>query len=140
MEDDVIELDVSDLIDVIDVYEMRLKNLPMDLYAQMLLSKVDEMFQTQGASGTEGVWQPLSESTLRRHPRRRGGMVLQDTGAMAAGNMAETREFDIQINNAKAYARWHLGGTDRMVQRDFFAINYAQALDEIGDLVVQELQ
>lgn len=139
-DEDVIELDVSDLIEDLQGYEDRLKNLPLDLYGMMMISKVDEMFQSEGASGTDGPWEPLSPSTIKRHPRRAGGMLLQDTGAMAASNFTSERGFDLTLYNTSGQSRWHLGGTEHMPKRDFFAINFAELLDEMGENAIQELQ
>lgn len=138
MDDLEVEVDATDLVEFFDERMEIVKNLPMELYAQLFLTKVDEMFETQGAAGTDGPWPALSEETLRRHPRRQGGMILQDTGATAAGVNASIEGENMQFYSATAYGRHHLGGTSKMPKRDFFAINYSAFLDEIGELVVQE--
>lgn len=139
MEDDSeVELDVSDLLEELDGYEEVLKNLPMEVYGMMLVSKVDEMFQTQGGAGTDGVWEPLRASTLRRHPRRKGGQILQDTGATAAGIYAEEVGFTMQLMASTKQSRYLLSGTENMVKRDFFALNFSKVLEELGEMVVQE--
>lgn len=134
-----VEVDVRDLLRSLDDYEARVKNLPMDVYAMLLVSKVDEMFQTEGASGTDGPWQPLSASTLRRHPRRRGGQLLQDSGATAASVGAEEQGHVISLYAGTAQTRFHIQGTEFMPRRDFFALNFPLVLEELASLVAQEL-
>lgn len=134
-----VEVDVKELLRAIDGYEERIKNLPMDMYAMLLVSKVDEMFQTEGAAGTDGPWEPLMASTLKRYPRRKGGQILQDTGATAASVGADERGHVISLYAGTAQTKFHIEGTDNMVRRDFFALNFPLVLEELASLVAQEL-
>jgi hypothetical protein len=138
MDDSDVEIDATDMLEELSGYEDVLKNLPMEVYGMLLVSKVDEMFQSQGAAGTDGAWDPLMASTLKRHPRRRGGMILQDTGATAAGVYAEQVGHTMQLMASTHQSRYLLGGTENMVKRDFFALNFAAVLEELGEMVVQE--
>lgn len=138
-DDQVAEFDVSALVRELDGYEQRLKNLPLDVFGMLLVAKVDEMFQSEGAAGSEGPWEPLSPATLKRHPHRRGGLLLQDTGATAAGVHSDERGMDVFLIASTAQSRFILDGTEHMPARDFFALNFPRVLDELGELVLEEL-
>lgn len=134
-----VEFDTSDLRTKIRSYENRLKNLPMEVYSALLLGYVDEMFETQGASGVDGPWEPLKESTLKRHPRRRGGQILQDTGATAGEQDQRIVGQQITMRPTTAYGGWHIEGTTKMVRRDYYAINFPKFLSELDELVLVDL-
>lgn len=133
-----VQVDVSDLNRAIHRYEDRTKNLPMDLVGQMLVNAADEMFDTEGAAGTDGPWTPLAESTLKRYPRRVGGQILQDTGATAAVQVDEIQEFSVTITSPTGWSGFHIDGTRYMPKRDFFAFDFGKVLDDVGDEVLQE--
>lgn len=133
-----VDVDTSALERSIRRFEGRVKNLPMDVVGQLLVNAAEEMFETEGAAGTDGAWRPLMETTIRRHPRRAGGQILQDTGATANIQIGEVSAFDVTIVSPTGYAGFHLDGTEYMVKRDFFAFNYASVLDEVGDELLQE--
>ena len=139
MEDEVqVGVDTSDLKRAIHRYEDRTRNLPMDLVGQMLVNASDEMFETEGGAGTDGPWTPLAESTLQRHPRRRGGQILQDTGATANVQIDEISEFSVTITSPTGWSGFHTDGTRYMPKRDFFAFDFGKVLDAVGDEVLQE--
>lgn len=133
------EFDVSDLSREVQKATRRLKNLPMDYLGQILIGHVDDMFQSEGAAGTAGAWEPLKQSTIERHPRRAGGMILQDTGATANIQVTESSNFSVTVASPTVQAQHHLDGTDSMVARDFFALRFNDVLDDMGRAVLEEL-
>lgn len=135
-----VRFDMSGLNQALHRYENKTKNLPMDLLGQLLVNEADEMFETQGASGADGVWQPMSPTTIARNPRRAGGQLLQATGATANIQVDEVSGFSVQIVSPTGYSGFHIDGTENMPQRDFFAFRFSSVLDNLGDLALQEYQ
>ncbi len=135
-----VEVDVSDLVRALRRYENKIQNLPMDVLGQILVNEADEIFQTEGASGSDGKWEALMDSTIARSPRRDGGQILQDTGATATVQVTEVSGFSVSIGSTTAYGGFHITGTQHMPKRDFFAFNFADVLDQIGDATLQEFQ
>lgn len=133
-----VKFDVTDLGRQIRRFEDKTRNLPMDLVGTMLLGAVEEMFETEGAAGTQGAWRPFETTTLQRHPRRIGGMLLQDTGATANVQIKEVAGHSVSLESPPDYAGWHLIGTGNMVQRDFFAIKFGKLFEAVGDELMQE--
>lgn len=135
-----ITFDTADLERVLRRYEMKAKNLPMDLVGQMLVNAAEEMFETEGAAGSKGTWQPLSEQTILRRPNRAGGQLLQDTGQTANIQVIGVSGHSVAVGSPTAWSGWHLTGTQHMPERDFFAFRFDRLLDDIGDLLLQEVQ
>lgn len=135
-----VEFDVSALLRVERKFITRNKNLPMDLLGQLLVSEVDDVFQTEGAAGADGAWQPMSPATVERNPRRSGGQLLQATGATANIQVGNTSENSVTIFSPTSQAKFHLSGTEFMPKRDFFALRFDDVLEAMGDLVLQEFQ
>ncbi len=132
--------DMSELNRAIRRYENKTKNLPLDLLGQLVLNETDEMFQTEGAVGSEGGWSPLKPSTIVRNPRRAGGQILQATGATANIQIDEASNYTLKFSSPTGYSGFHTEGTEHMVSRDFFALNFPKVLDAMGDLALQEYQ
>lgn len=135
-----VRVDHAALIARLQRFDQNLEILPMDVLGTLLLGEIDEVIVSQGAKGTDGRWEPFSPRTLKRHPRRIGGTLLQDTGALAAVQVVETGPTKIVIASAPAYSRWHLEGTRKMPKRDFFALNFPRVLEEMGEIVLESLQ
>lgn len=135
-----VRFDMSGLRKAIHRYETKTKNLPMDLLGTLMVNATDEMFETQGASGADGVWEPMSPATIVRNPRRAGGQLLQATGATANIQVDEVSEFSVTIISPTGYSGFHIDGTEHMPKRDFFAFQFSQVLDAMGDLALQEYQ
>lgn len=133
-----VEFDVTNLNRVLDVYAKNSENLPMPILAQMLDTEVSEVFETQGTAGTDGAWAPFAAATLRRHPRRVGGMLLQDTGVTA--NM-QTRTGDdwAQVFSPSAYGWRHSQGSGALPKRDFLAIDMGKVTEEMAEFVAVEI-
>lgn len=135
-----IKVDTSSLGKALRRYEDRTKQPPMPALANLLINEVDEVFQTQGAAGTDGEWDSLKDSTLKRNPRRVGGQILQATGATAAIQVQELTAFSVVVESPTSYAGYHVTGTKFMKKRDFFAIKFSHVLDEMADMALQEYQ
>lgn len=135
-----VEFDVSDVLRATNRYGARNKNLPMDQLGQLLSSEADDVFQSQGASGSKGAWQPMSPNTVKRHPRRAGGMLLQDTGRTANIQIGSFDQNSVTVFSPTSQATFHLSGTEFMPERDFFALRFPEVLDALGDVVLQEFQ
>lgn len=135
-----VRFDMSGMNQAIRRYEDKTKNLPLDLLAQLLVNETDKMFETQGASGTEGAWAPLLPSTIARNPRRAGGSILQATGATANIQVEDTSEFSFSVVSPTGYSGYLTDGNENMVARDFFAFKFSSVLDAMGDLALQEYQ
>lgn len=135
----VVHFDTKEIQKALRRYENKIENLPMDVLGQLLITATDDMFQSEGGKGTDGIWSPLAESTIARRPNRAGGQLLQDTGAMAAVQISEIQELSVEIAAAPAYSKFHLDGTTRMPKRDFFALNFDEVLDELGDATLEEM-
>lgn len=135
-----VRFDMTDLKRALLRYENKTKNLPMDLMGQLLVNESDKLFETQGAAGSDGVWDPLMSSTIARNPRRSGGSILQATGATANIQVNEVSEFSVEIASPTGYSGFHIDGTENMVKRDFFAFQFSRVLDAMGDLALQEYQ
>lgn len=116
------------------------KTLNMDHFAALMVGAIDDTFQSEGAKGTDGPWEPFAEETLRRHPRRIGGLLLQDTGATANVQVREAGELKVVIASPTDYSQWHIVGTANMPRRDFFALHFDDLLEELGNLALMELQ
>ncbi len=134
-----IEFDMTDLVRKLKGKAKRIENYPMQSVGALLMEETDSMFDTEGAAGVDGPWRPLAESTLEAHPRRRGGMILQDTGAMANVQITKVGDFSVTIASPTGYAGFHITGTSIMPKRDFFALNFAKVLDRVGDDILQEM-
>ena len=137
---DVVHFDMSGLHRAIRRYETKTKNIPMDLLGTLMVNAADEMFETEGASGSDGVWEPMSPATVVRNPRRAGGQLLQAIGATANIQVDEVSGFSVTIASEADYSGFHISGTDAMPKRDFFAFQFAKVLDDMGDLALQEYQ
>jgi hypothetical protein len=135
-----IRLDVDELKARLNRMSANAATLPMDAFAAMVVADVDDMFQTQGASGSDGEWAPFQRATLIRHPRRIGGMLLQDTGATANIQVAEVTEQSFRVRSPTAYAGFHVRGTRFMEKRNFFALNFPDLLERMSELALEELK
>jgi hypothetical protein len=131
-------VDISDVISKLKKYGLRDRNVDMSIAAEALRSAMSDLIRSEGALGTEGLWRPLSPSTLRAHPNRIGGRLLQDTGLLAN---IQTR---VSPRSAEAYSPapyggYHVTGTRKMPRRDFTAVRWGPLLDDIADSIMVEV-
>ncbi len=131
-----VTLDVVDLERVVDSVGWRVKDIPMSLLGEGMITAIDELIQSEG----DGKWTPFAASTLLRHPRRAGGLLLQNTGLLANLQM-ETGPDWVEVESPAPYSYWHTVGTKRtkMPARDFLAVDMGAVLEELADLVADEV-
>lgn len=133
-----IRVDFSDLNAVLAGYVRRSNNIDTSVISQILATAIDDVIQSQGAAGTQGAWDEFSPTTLDIHPRRIGGMLLQDTGILANIQTSEGGFWGMAASPAE-YAHWHVTGTGNMPERDFLAVELEQVSDEIADILTAEI-
>jgi hypothetical protein len=134
-----IRIDLSSINKVLHDYNSRAQNLPTAFISQVLASEIEDVISTQGGAGTEGKWDPFQESTLERHPRRRGGTLLQDTGLLA--NIQGSHDsLSGTAESPARYAGWHVTGTSKMERRNFLAIDIARVSETISDYMLTEIE
>lgn len=129
----------TSLEDVLIAYVRRTESLPLDIITEGLVTAIDDVIQSEGY----GEWPDLAPSTLRRHPRRRGGQLLQDTGQLAnIQHMPGSPGPDfVEVGSPAPYAIYHTSKQKRSVipLRDFLDIDMTTVLDGIGDDIMKEL-
>ena len=135
---DRVDVDVSDVTRALRVFARRADNLNMPFIAEVLSTAVDDLIQSEGAEGTQGPWKPFAQSTLERHPRRRGGKLLQDKGVLA-NFQARTGPDFAEVYSPAPYAEWHVTGTRHMPKRNPLAIDLTKVTDEIAEDVLEEI-
>jgi len=128
-----VHIDTSELEKAIGQYSSRVKNFSMDIAGTALITATDDLIQSEGAKGTDGPWDPFSPETLRRHPRRVGGKLLQDTGLLANIQTTQRGPESVTIASPAPYAGNHLD------TRDFFALKFGDVLDDLGNTSLQEI-
>jgi phage gpG-like protein len=129
---------------LISKFEGNARAVPMAVIGETFATAMDDLIQSEG----DGNWDPFSPVTLRVHPRRRGGKLLQDTGLLANFQIGTGPNW-IDILSPAPYARYQQEGTrrtrgmvysdDGIPARDFTDIDMDAALAESADLVLQEL-
>lgn len=133
-----INVDVSDLNAVLAGYIRRSNNLDTSVISSILATEIDDVIQSEGKAGEKGEWDEFSPVTFDLHPRRIGGMLLQDTGVLA--NIQESSGgFWGMAESPAEYAHWHVTGTGNMPERDFLAVELNRVTDEVADTLMQEI-
>lgn len=125
-------------------YVRRAKNAPMKIIADALITAIDDLIQSEGNQ----TWEPFHENTLRRHPERAGGELLQGT----TGQLANIQHSPgspgpdwVQIESPAPYSWYHVTGThnkdgsERMPKRDFMDIDLERVLTEVADDICEEI-
>ena len=135
-----VEFDMSNLESRLNGYKIREKNLDMSVIAEILRTHMDDLINSQGATGEQGKWKGFAPSTLKRNPKRIGGMLLQRTG------IAGLADFGIDINqetilaySPAPYAKYHVKGTKHMPRRDPTAVKMGPLLDEIAETILEDV-
>ncbi len=136
--------DSTELDSAIAAFARKNKNLDMKVYAENFITRIDDMFESSGIEGTEGRWDPLTEDTMQRWPRRNRNRPLLKTPLLATFGVkyqtAKKSTASFQIKSVAQYAGFHVTGTENMVRRDFFALNFMKAFDEMADSIMMEYQ
>lgn len=131
-------VDASQLTRFIRSLELRAKNLKLAPIGEIARTAVDDVFQAEGAVGRNPKWDPLTQATIDRNPRRAGGMILQATGLMA-NIQTNVQPQRVTIASPAKYARHHVNGTRWMPKRDFFAVDERKMFREIETNVLEQL-
>lgn len=134
-----VRIDASELDRLIGGYISRQRNYPMSFIAQAMATEVDAVIDSQGRKGADGRWKPFSEATLRRHPRRRGGRLLQDTGVLANIQMSSGADW-AEVWSPAAYAKFHVTGTKKMPKRNPLAIDWKRLLQQASEDLLEEIE
>lgn len=113
-------------------------SVQMSDVAEELKIAIDDVIQAEGEIAGNSRWDPLEPSTLRRHPRRRGRPLLQNTGVLANIQTRHGPEW-AEAYSPAPYAGFHVSGTRHMVSRDFLAIDFEATFSAIADIVLQEI-
>lgn len=141
-----VQVNVEGVCRAIEHLEREAKDVDLEVLAAGIVSAIDDLID----SGGRGRWPGLSPTTIKLHPRRAGGKLLQDTGQLAA-IQTDTGPDWARIMSPAPYAGFHLEpGTDQdniyhafaphhMPARDFLAIDLPAVLEETAALLVQEV-
>jgi hypothetical protein len=125
--------------DVLTSYVRRTESVPMSVIAEGLITAIDDLIQSEG----NGDWPDLLPSTLKRHPRRRGGQLLQDTGLLAQIQQSPDSPGPdwVEVRSPAPYAIYHTSDEPRKIipLRDFLAIDMPAVLDNIGEELLREI-
>jgi len=141
-----VSVDTSELGRCIEQYSDRIKAVPMAIIGEGLVTAIDDLIQSEG----EGRWPGFSPVTLRLHPERRGGKLLQDTGQLANVQITEETPNSVTVASPAGYAGFHVTGTyqdniynayapHEMPARNFLGINIGNVLDEAAESITDEI-
>ena len=123
----------------------KIQNVPMSIISEALIAAIDDEIQSEG----RGRWPVFSPVTLKLHPRREGGRLLQDTGLLA--NMQSTEGSNwVKVKSPARYSGFHVTGTTQrniyrilaphtMPKRDFLDIDLPRVLGEAVESILTEV-
>lgn len=124
---------------MIRAYGERAQNPPMRLVGEIIAAEVDDVIQSEGEAGTKGKWEGFSQKTLELHPRRVGGMLLQDTGLLA-NLQTRSNAVEAEVASPAPYATFHVTGTKNMPARNFLAIDFDRVMEQIVVAWVNDIE
>jgi len=135
-----VEVTTEKFEEVLRAYSERLNGVPFDFIVEGLVTAIDDLIQNEG----NGEWPPLLPSTLKRHPRRRGGQLLQDTGLLAQIQESPGgRGKDwVEVQSPAPYSIFHVSEAPRKIipLRDFLAIDIDAVLENLGEELLAEVE
>lgn len=135
-----ITVDVSGVIQILERAGAQVRSVNMSVVAQALSANIQDILDSEGVKSKKAQkWDPLKDSTLKRHPQRAGRELLQASGLLAS-IQTRTSQQTVVASSPAPYAGFHIDGTVSMVARDFMDIDDARLLEEIGDDVLMEWQ
>ena len=135
-----VEVDTSELVHLLGRAGIQARSINMSIVAVALAAEIDDILDSEGQKSKRAQkWDPLEGTTVRRHPQRAGGSLLQATGLLA-NIQTRTAQQTATASSPAPYAGFHVVGTVSMVARDFLDIDDARLLDEIGNDVLMEWQ
>jgi phage gpG-like protein len=129
-----VTIDTRELEREIQRFAERKRAFPMATLASRLDAAVQDLIESEG----RGRWDRLKETTLIRHPRRRGGKLLQDTGQLKTMQLSSGPDW-AQVTSPAPYAGYHVSGTPDMVRRDFLDLNMSAVLEELAQIIATEI-
>lgn len=135
-----VRVNVKELQGAVLTIGKRAKNFDHSLITMLLLEHVEDNFDSEGAKGDGGKWQPLSASTIKRHPRRSSGQLLFDTSLLSKWQSRTMKRGGTSIVWSPAsYATFHTTGTKFMPKRNPFEINLKSFMAEAERLISLEI-
>ena len=140
-----VQFDMTEVNAILKKMGSRPRQIPMSLLGEGLVEAIDDLIESEG----DGQWDPLSATTLKLHPRRQGGKLLQDTGLLSNIQQMRTGADFVEVGSPAPYAFFHVSGAQQdniyltfapheLPKRDFLAIDIQKVLEETGELVIQE--
>jgi len=133
------EFVTTQLEEILTAYVRRHDGLPMTVIAEGLITAIDDLIQSEG----NHEWKEFNPDTLKRHPKRRGGLLLQDTGLLAQIQQTPASPGPdwVEVESPAPYAIFHVSRAPRKIipLRDFLDINMPKVLDDIGDQILSEI-
>lgn len=139
-----VHFDMHELEEVIRRLGEDIEQTALPIIGETLVTAIDELIQSEGATGTQGKWEPFSPATFDLHPRRRGGKLLQDTGLLANIQTKIGPDW-VEVESPAPYAKYHHTGTRKNArqnmrptpQRDFLAIDLDAALEDAAEQIAE---
>lgn len=105
--------------------------------AEILVDKLEEVFEREGAVGGRTQWQPSQRA------EEQSGQTLQDTGNLAGSMEGEWDSESAFAGSDVPYGKYHLPGDSegerKVPVRDWTAIDFDAATDEVSELILNEL-
>jgi hypothetical protein len=128
------------LEETLKAYVRRVDGVPMEVLADGLITAIDDEFQSEG----KGEWPDFAESTLKRHPERKGGQLLHaDSGELS--NIQQMPGSPgpnfVEVGSPAKYSIYHTSPKPRkqIPLRDFLDIDMPAVLDGIADDILREI-
>lgn len=137
-----VELNFGEVAEALSELERRGGNVRdvMPTIAQVLVTAVEDAFETEGAATVAGKWEDLAEATKAA---RRGTTfrILQDTGRLA-GSIGDVSGPDwAEAGTNVEYAIFHVSKEPREVipLRDFLDVLTDETMAEVADTILEEV-
>ena len=109
-------------------------SIDMGVIANDIANAVDDLINSEG----DGSWPELAPSTILRHPRRSGGMLLQDTGHLAQMEMDSGPDW-AEVRSSANYAGFHIDGTKNMPSRDWSDIDLDKLMNDAINEILEDI-
>lgn len=139
-----VRVDMRQLSKAFAGFDRRLQSAdPEGIIADTIVASIDDLIASEG----NGSWPPFSPVTLKVHPKRRGGKLLQDTGQLAQ-MQPESAPGLATVTSPAPYAFYHQEETNvrglvnssrKKPIRDPMGIDLMETLEEACVLIVQEI-
>lgn len=142
-----VHFDMRELESAIGSIYEQVQDVALPIIGETVSAAVDELIQSEGATGTQGPWKPFSPNTFKPdiHPRRRGGKLLQDTGLLA-DIQTEIGYEVVDVLSPAPYGVYQKEGVnpnpwpgfDPIPSRDYLAIDLEKVLEEAAESILEE--